>query len=123
MNPLSAISGLPYGKLATQSGMPELMEDIAREALSVAKAEGVSVPDSVFDTIHSIPKSMPGQYSSTAQDLMNGKRTEIDFLNGYIVTKAADHGIDVPINRTLTLLVKSAEQSGAVTINMAPKNP
>jgi 2-dehydropantoate 2-reductase len=113
INPLSAITRLPYGTMAAQDGIPQLMEDIAREALSVAQAEGVSVPSSVFETIRTIPVSMAGQYSSTAQDLMNGKPTEIDFLNGEIVNRASKHGIATPINRTLTLLVKSAERSNA----------
>ncbi len=110
INPLSAITRLPYGKLVAQEGVPQLMNDIAHEALSVAKAEGIAVPDGVFETIRTILVSMPGQYSSTAQDLMSGKPTEIDFLNGEIVKRAAKHGIAVPINRTLTLLVKSAER-------------
>jgi len=110
INPLSAIMGLPYGKMAAQEGIPQLMEDIAREALSVAKAEGITVSDKVFETIRTIPVTMSGQYSSTAQDIMKGKKTEIDFLNGEIVKLASKHGIDVPINRTLTLLVKNAER-------------
>ncbi|WP_409314358.1 ketopantoate reductase family protein [Pseudomonas putida] len=118
INPLSAITRMPYGKMAEQDGIPQLMEDIAREALSVAKAEGVAVPSSVFETIRTIPVSMAGQYSSTAQDLMNGKATEIDFLNGEVVSLAAKHGIAVPINRTLTLLVKSAERGKAAVYDM-----
>ena len=110
INPLSAITRLPYGEMAAQDGVPQLMEDIALEALAVAHAEGISVPDSVLETIRTIPVSMAGQISSTAQDLMRGKRTEIDFLNGEIVRRARRLGIDVPINRTLTLLVKSAER-------------
>ena len=110
INPLSAITRLPYGKMAAQDGIPQLMDEIAREAISVAQAEGVCVPESVFETIRTIPVSMAGQYSSTAQDLMRGKPTEIDFLNGEIVRRASRLGISVPINRTLTLLVKSAER-------------
>ena len=113
INPLSAITRLPYGQMAAQDGVSQLMQDIAREALSVARAEGISVPDSVLETIRTIPTSMSGQFSSTAQDLMRGKRTEIDFLNGEIVKRASRLGIDVPINRTLALLVKSAERGEA----------
>jgi 2-dehydropantoate 2-reductase len=112
-NPLSAITRLPYGKIAAQEGMTELMDDIASEAVSVAQAEGISLPDSVFETVRTVPVSMPGQYSSTAQDLMRGKPTEIDFLNGEIVRHASRLGIPVPINRTLTLLVKSLEYGTA----------
>lgn len=113
INPLSALTRLPYGKMVEQDGIPLLMDDIAREALQVAQAEGVSVDSNVFEIIRSIPVTMAGQYSSTAQDLMSGKLTEIDFLNGEVVKLAAKHGLDAPINRTLTLLVKNAERTSA----------
>lgn len=113
INPLSALMRLPYGKMVEQDGIPHLMEGIALEALRVAEAEGVTVDLKVFDIIRSIPVTMAGQYSSTAQDLMNGKLTEIDFLNGEVVRLAAKHGLDAPINRTLTLLVKNAENAAA----------
>ncbi|MFB9151069.1 ketopantoate reductase family protein [Roseovarius ramblicola] len=113
INPLSAMTGLPYGKMAEQDGMPELMQDIVREALTVARAEGVSVSSSVFETVRTIPVTMAGQHSSTAQDLARGRPTEIDFLNGEIVKRAEEHGLDVPLNRAMTLLVKSAERKRA----------
>lgn len=120
INPLSAITRLPYGKMVGQDGVPQLMEEIAGEAIAVAQAEGVAVPAGVFETLRAISISMAEQYSSTAQDLMNGKPTEIDFLNGEIVARAARHDIAVPLNRTLTLLVKSAERFGAndLTVNV-----
>jgi 2-dehydropantoate 2-reductase len=59
---------------------------------------------------------MPGQFSSTAQDLARHKRSEIDHLNGYIVGKGAALGIATPVNRTLHALVRLLEnrtESGA----------
>jgi len=53
---------------------------------------------------------MPAQYSSTAQDLGSGKRTEIDHLNGYVVRKGQALGIATPVNRTLQTLVKLMEK-------------
>jgi 2-dehydropantoate 2-reductase len=49
---------------------------------------------------------MPGQYSSTAQDMQRGKATEIDALNGYVAERGAALGVDAPVNRTLHALVK-----------------
>ena len=89
------------------------MEDIACVALTVAQAEHISVPDTGFETIRSIPVTMAGHYSSTPQDLMCGKPTEIDFLNGAIVKRVTRFGISMPINRTITLLIKSAERGEA----------
>ncbi len=48
--------------------------------------------------------------SSTAQDIARGKRTEIDSLNGYIVRRGAELGIQVPVSATLTALVKLIEE-------------
>jgi 2-dehydropantoate 2-reductase len=55
---------------------------------------------------------MPDQFSSTAQDLARGKRSEIDHLNGYIVRKGGALGIATPVNRALWTLVKLQESRG-----------
>jgi 2-dehydropantoate 2-reductase len=52
---------------------------------------------------------MPNQYSSTAQDLARGKKTEIDYLNGYVVRKGQQVGVSVPANRVLYIMVKMIE--------------
>jgi 2-dehydropantoate 2-reductase len=108
-NALSAIPRKPYGTFHAQPGVMELIDDIVAECLAVAQAEGVSLPPEAIETVRKIADWMPEQYSSTAQDLMRGRPTEIDFLNGEIVRRAAKHGLDVPINRTLTLLTKMLE--------------
>ena len=53
--------------------------------------------------------SMPSQYSSTAQDLARGKRSEIDYLNGLIVRRGEALGLATPANRVLWALVKLME--------------
>ena len=55
---------------------------------------------------------MPGALSSTAQDLNRGRITEIDSLNGYLVRRAAAHGIPAPVNQTLFTLIKLLETAG-----------
>jgi 2-dehydropantoate 2-reductase len=49
------------------------------------------------------------QYSSTAQDILRGKPTEIDMLNGYVAERGKALGIDTPVNRTLHALVRLRE--------------
>ncbi|MDX1780006.1 MAG: ketopantoate reductase family protein [Thalassovita sp.] len=108
-NALSAVADLPYGRLVQQEGLPGLLDDIVAECRAVAEADGVTLPDGLRDNVHAIARAMPGQYSSTAQDLRRGRFTEIDFLNGEIVRKGKALGVPTPINKTLTLLVKLAE--------------
>jgi 2-dehydropantoate 2-reductase len=47
--------------------------------------------------------------SSTAQDMIRGKRTEIDSLNGYISRRGAELGVPTPVNHALYTVVKLAE--------------
>jgi 2-dehydropantoate 2-reductase len=111
LNALSAIPRKRYGQLAEQPGVMELIDDIVAECVAVAAAEGVEIPAESIEIVPKVAGWMPDQYSSTAQDLMRGRPTEIDFLNGEIGRRAALHGVDVPINRTLTLLTKLVEPS------------
>jgi 2-dehydropantoate 2-reductase len=50
----------------------DVMRDVVAECLAVAKAEGVQVAGDVMPPCAS-SRSMPNQYSSTAQDLARGK--------------------------------------------------
>ena len=108
-NAVSAITQLPYGKTSVGAGIQDLMHDVVVECLAVAKAERVTVPGDVNATMRKIVEAMPAQFSSTAQDLARGRRTEIDYLNGLIVRRGKALGVATPANRVLWALVKLME--------------
>ena len=111
-NALSAITQLPYGRLVQSAGVPAVMHDVVEECLAVAKAARVDVPGDMHEATRRIAQTMPGQYSSTAQDLARAKKTEIDHLNGFVVRKGESLGTPTPVNRTLLALVKALENHG-----------
>lgn len=108
-NALSAISQLPYGRLVAGAGVLDAMHDVVAECMAVAHADGVTLPPGTDDGVRLIAETMPGQYSSTAQDLARGKRSEIDHLNGFVVQRGAALGVATPANRLLHALVKLIE--------------
>lgn len=108
-NAVSAITQLPYGKTAVGEGVQDVMRDVVNECLAVAKAEGVQVAGNVDAALRMIFDTMPGQFSSTAQDLARGKKSEIDYLNGLVVRRGEALGIATPANRVLWSLVKLLE--------------
>jgi 2-dehydropantoate 2-reductase len=112
-NALSAIAQMPYGRLVEVQGVIELMRDVVRECVDLASRSGVSVPQDLWDMVLGIAASMPNQYSSTAQDLARGKKTEIEHPNGYIVRRAAEFGVSAPANRSLLVTVKLIETKTA----------
>ena len=118
-NPLSAITRLPYGAITSCSGLDvaQVMADVVQECQAVAQARGVALPADILASTLALAQAMPQQFSSTAQDLARGKRSEIDHLNGFIVRQGAVLGIATPVNRLLHTLVRLLEQHlpGAAT--------
>ncbi len=112
-NALSAITQLPYGRLVQGEGVEDVMRDVVQECLAVAQGIGVSVPGDIWEAVQRIARTMPGQFSSTAQDLARGKRSEIDHLNGHVVRLGATLGIATPVNRVLHTAVKLLEGRAA----------
>jgi len=110
-NAASAIADLPYGRLVRQPGIAPAMRDAVDECLAVAAASGVTIPGDVFAAVDRIADTMPGQFSSTAQDLRRGKPSEIDHLNGFVAREGERLGVPTPVNRTLWALVKAMEAS------------
>ena len=110
-NAISAITDLPYGRMAMLPDIARTVHDAVAECLAVADALQVAIPGDVWAAVDRIATSMPGQVSSTCQDLRRGKPTEIDHLNGYIVREGERLGVATPLNRALHALVKALETS------------
>ncbi len=109
-NALSAIGQLPYGRLLASTGVDEVMQQVVRECVAVAAAEGVALPADIHSTVRALADTMPDQRSSTAQDLARGRPTEIDHLNGIVVRLGRDHGIPTPVNQALQTLVQMLDR-------------
>ncbi len=112
-NAMSAITQLPYGRLIQGEGVEDAMRDVVAECLAVAAGLGVTVPGDAWEAVQRIARTMPTQFSSTAQDLARGKPSEIDHLNGLILRKGRALGIATPANRLLHALVKLLESRTA----------
>ncbi|MGE4338523.1 MAG: ketopantoate reductase family protein [Pigmentiphaga sp.] len=108
-NALSAVTQRPYGELWPAPGVRDTVRVVIEECLAVAKAEGVGLPEDPWPSVEAIAASMPGQRSSTAQDLARGKPTEIDYLNGAIVRRGQARGIATPANLVLHTLVRNLQ--------------
>jgi 2-dehydropantoate 2-reductase len=108
-NAMSALVQLPFGELRRRGGdgVEKAMRDVVAECIAVAHAENVDVSGDVEGIVRTIMKTIPaGQYSSTAQDVSRGKRSEIEHLNGHIARRGAALGIPTPVNHLLLILVR-----------------
>ncbi|HTP43806.1 MAG TPA: ketopantoate reductase family protein [Candidatus Acidoferrum sp.] len=113
-NAVTAIAQTSFAHAARNLETREVMRMVINECVAVARAAGVALPD-VDWTEKGLKnaETLGEATSSTAQDIARGKATEIDSLNGYIVRRARELGIPVPVNMTLFALVKLIEESSA----------
>lgn len=111
-NAISALSQVKYGSILENELTREVLQEAVREGVAVARAEGVTLSeDATIAAALALGGKMTEARSSTAQDLARHKRTEMDSLNGYIVRRGREHGIETPVNKTLYALVKQLEES------------
>jgi 2-dehydropantoate 2-reductase len=111
-NAISALGRSQYGALVRNPWTREVMARVTEEAVGVAAAAGVQLPElDMVEQVFKLAETMSGATSSTAQDIARGNRTEIDSLNGYIVRRGAQLDVATPVNQTLHALVKLLEQS------------
>lgn len=109
-NGISAIGHISYGEMVLVQEVKDLINQITKEFLLIASKEGVHISEFEAKAVNeSIAKTMATQVSSTAQDLAKGKKTEINYLNGYIVQLGKRYGIETPVNLAIYTMVKVLE--------------
>ena len=114
LNPLSALLEVPYGDIADNPNTRWLIEKMISEAFQVAGACGVDLglesPEEYLKILwdQKLPPTREHR-SSMLQDILRGKRTEIDFINGAVVRLGEEYGIETPNNTALVRIVKAKE--------------
>lgn len=111
VNPLTAILQVRNNQI----GIPILAQlrlRIIKECIKVAKAEGIILPPNLSQTLDKTILSYTN-FSSMYQDIIQGKKTEIDFLNGRIIELGKKHKIPTPYNEILYNIIKFLELKNA----------
>lgn len=131
-NPVNALSGLPLRAELLDRGYRRCFAALMREALAVLAAAGIrpaqvtavrpgllpallGLPTPLFRVLAARMLRIDAQArSSMADDLAQGRVTEIDALCGEVVRLAAAHGLDAPLNRRMLSLMDTAGAGDAI---------
>src|SRR5258708_6440813 len=112
MNPIGAIV---QGVNAARYEVPEmraLIDDMAAECIRVAEVLGIRLE---FDPIDLIEEIRAGEApftkhaGSMAQDIEAGRETELEAMTGYVVRKAKELGVSVPVTESVYRMAKGVE--------------
>lgn len=130
INTLGVVAGLPLGRLLAIKKVRNIFFGLMCEAMAVAQAMGIKVAAGgggkldYYDFLkgsgylsrlrrHLIVRIVGFKYrrirSSSLQSLERGRKTEIDYLNGYICQKGRQHGVPTGLHDALVTMVKEIE--------------
>lgn len=112
INPFGALTQLRNGQLLEHKSIKVLMQGAVEEAVKIALKKGfvLSKKDFVLEMFDVAEKTSENK-NSMLQDILKGKKTEIDLMNGKIVKYAEDLNLSVPINNMITALIKGLENA------------
>jgi 2-dehydropantoate 2-reductase len=137
-NPLCGLSGLGSAEIRSEPGPARIAVQVAAEAITVGRKCGFEVEpiygietqrfvdaaagrdaDRLLAEMAAGAKKLAGGRPSMLQDVMRGRRTEIDHLNGYVVNEGRRVGVKTPFNEAIVRLV---HEHGVGTLKPDPKN-
>jgi 2-dehydropantoate 2-reductase len=137
-NPLCGLSGLGSAEIRSEPGPARIAVQVAAEAIAVGRKCGFEVEpiygietqrfvdaaagkdaERLLADVAAGAKKLAGGRPSMLQDVMRGRRTEIDYLNGHVVNEGRRVGVKTPFNEAVVRLV---HEHGVGTLKPDPKN-
>ncbi len=138
VNPISGLSGFGSAEARTERVPRRIAVFTAAEVIQVGRARGYEVEpiysiatqrfvdategtglDEVEADMARDAKSRVGGRPSMLQDVMKGRRTEINYLNGYVAEQGRQVGVKTPLNEKIVELVNAP---GVGLLKPDPKN-
>ncbi|MBT3344454.1 MAG: ketopantoate reductase family protein [Gemmatimonadetes bacterium] len=109
INAVCASADLRPGHLKDVAALDEFQTHIIEETLALVAARGVRIPSNT--PLQDVKQYCASKFHrvSMLQHLARGRRTEIDALNGYVVTESRKLGLSCPYSESLTALIKGRE--------------
>jgi 2-dehydropantoate 2-reductase len=117
INPLTALLRVPNGALLELSSAWEVAVAAAGEAQAVARAAGLSLTGEPSARLRQVCSDTAANRSSMLQDILAGRPTEIEALNGQVAARGRALGLATPVNDLLTQLVRAASQSAPFRVS------
>jgi len=107
INPLTALTRRRNGELLEIATLRDLAGQVAEEVYSVGQAVGIDWGE--FDprwAVEEVCRATAANQSSMLQDILAGRRTEVQYITGAVTNAAERHGAAAPLCECLTALVE-----------------
>jgi 2-dehydropantoate 2-reductase len=104
---MTAAVRLPIGEIRTVDAAWAGFQRLVAEVAAVAEADGSPLPPAARERALTLAQGVePGSFSSLHDDLVAGRRMELEALHGLVVRRAAEHGVPVPMSEAVYAILK-----------------
>jgi 2-dehydropantoate 2-reductase len=117
INPLTAIFDCLNGELFTNDKYASIAQaltmEISRVVMAILMADDANDEDiqefgfeKLFQAVQDVGHRAANNISSMRQDVLAGRPTEIEYINGYVVRRGEEFGLSCPINHDLVRILR-----------------
>jgi 2-dehydropantoate 2-reductase len=116
-NQTSALLRLPYGPFKKNGPSAireaqEILESAMREVIAISKAEGINLgEDDLAGWYQTLGTLSDSSYTSMCQDVLAGRKTEVELFGLTVMEYGRKHNIPTPVNEALYRALRAIEQS------------
>lgn len=104
---MTAAVRLPIGEIRTVDAAWAGFQRLVHEVCAVAAADGHPVPPTAQEGILAAGQTVePGSFSSLHDDLVAGRRMELEALHGFVARRASERGVPVPMSEAVYAILK-----------------
>jgi len=104
---MTAAVRLPIGEIRAVDAAWAAFSRLVAEVCAVAEADGSPVPQTAQERALALAQAVePGSFSSLHDDLVAGRRMELEALHGFVVRRAAEHGLAVPTSEAIYAILQ-----------------
>ncbi len=112
INQASAVMRAPYGAFQFSEDAQALMEAMMREVIALAEAAEVNLVENDIAEWYNVLNTLsPVGKTSMLQDILAGRKTEVDIFAGKVVALGKRYGIPVPVNKMVLHIIRVLEKN------------
>ena len=109
-NPITVLIDDKVAKALDHPEMAGVIRQVVGEVAAVSAAMKVPLAPDMADKVVKWTQELRDIHTSMYDDWKSKRPTEIDYLNGYIVRRGRELGIQTPVNEALTAMVKAVTE-------------
>lgn len=108
---LGALTRVSIGAMVNNKETKKLLQKTLEEIVAIAMVKKIHLPENIVNTMmHFIEKQPYNSTASTQRDIMEGRPSELDNFNGYVVKQGKKLGVKTPVNAFIYHCLELQEQ-------------